>query len=117
MRTENHGFLLEDMINLYSIVTNDKYEYTVKSGLRIKEVSEFFGVTTNNARKLVCRPWKKSKYKPVLETKVKYDRKKYQKLYDMTHDRTEYFREYHKRRRIEMETQKKTKTAQDQMKG
>lgn len=81
-------------MNLYTIVTNDKYEFPVKSDMRVKEVAEFLGTTTNNVRHMVCRPRKKSKYKVIVTGKVVVDKREYVKRYSMTHDRTEYFREY-----------------------
>lgn len=86
------------MIQLYTIVTNDEYEFPIKSDIRIKEVAEFFGTSTNSARGMVCRPRKKLKYKIIRSRKVKYNRRAYEKRYRMTHDRAEYFKEYRKRR-------------------
>ena len=85
-------------MNLYTIVTNDKYEFPVKCGLRTSEVAEFLGVTTSTVRNMVYKPRKKSKYKVVFEKKYIFDREKWQIRYDMTHDRTEYFKEYYRRK-------------------
>ena len=82
---------------MYTIVTNDKYEFPVRFGLSTKEVADLFGVTTSTVRNMVFKPRKKSRYKVVLDGKEEYDRKAYQKQYDMTHDRTEYFKEYYRR--------------------
>lgn len=86
-------------MNLYTIVTNDKYEFPVKSDMRVKEVAEFFGTTTNNVRHMVCRPRKKSKYKVIVTGKVVVDRKLYQKRYDLMRDRTEYDRQRYLRKK------------------
>lgn len=91
-------------MNLYTIVTNDEYEFPVKCDLRVKEAAEFLGITTNYVRRMVCKPLKKHKYKVIVSGKVETDKAAYKKRYDMTHDRSEYFREYHKRKKaLEME--------------
>ena len=80
-------------MNLYTIVTNDEYEFPVKCDIRVKEVANFLGTTTGNVRNMVLKPRKKSKYKVIVTGKVQYERKSYCKKYDMTHDRSEYFHE------------------------
>lgn len=82
-------------MNLYTIVTNDAYEFPVKSDIRVKEAAEFLHTTTNNVRNMVFKPRKKSKYKVIVSGKVVFDRKAYEKQCRMTHDRTEYFRQYY----------------------
>lgn len=86
-------------MNLYTIVTNDKYELPVKSDIRVAEVAKFLNTTTNNVRNMVVKPRKKSKYKVILSGKIKIDQKEQQKIYRMTHDRTEYFRRYYLKRK------------------
>ncbi len=88
-------------MNLYTIVTNDKYELPVKCDLRVKEAAEFLGTTTNNVRIMVCKPPKKSLYKVIITGKVVVDRCIYEKRYRMAHDRSEYFRERWRRSRME----------------
>ncbi len=80
-------------MNLYTIVTNDEYEFPVKCDLRVREAATFLGVGTNDVRRMVCRPPKKSAYRVVITGKEKVDRRMYEKKYRMTHDRSEYFRE------------------------
>lgn len=86
-------------MNLYTIVTNDEFEFPVKSDLRVKQVAEFLGTTTNNVRHMVCKPRKKNPYKVIVSGKVIFDKNQYGKKYRMTHDRSEYFREWHRKRR------------------
>lgn len=87
-------------MNLYTIVTNDEYELPIKCDLRVREAATFLGTTTDKVRSIVIRPLKKSKYKVVVTGKVKFNQAEYMKRYDMTHDRSEYFREYHRRKKI-----------------
>lgn len=86
-------------MNLYAIVTNDKYELPVKCDLRVKEAAEFLGATTNNVRIMAYKPPKKSVYKVIIAGKVVVDRRMYEKKYRMAHDRSEYFRERYKRKK------------------
>lgn len=53
-------------MNLYNIVTNDEYEIPVKCNLRVREAAEFFGTNTNNIRRMISKPRKKSKYKVIV---------------------------------------------------
>lgn len=80
-------------MNLYTIVTNDKYEFPVKSDIRLAEVATFFGVAKGTVWNMVFKPRKTSKYKVLVTGKVETDRQAYMKRYDMTHDRSEYFRQ------------------------
>lgn len=80
-------------MNLYTIVTNDEYEFPIKSDIRIEESATFLGVAKSTVRNMVLKPRKKSKYKVIVTGKDNADRKAYQKRYDMTHDRTEYFKQ------------------------
>ena len=82
-------------MNLYTIVTNDKYEMPVKCDMRVGEVAAFLGTTKNNVRNMVLKPRKKSKYKVIVSGKVEFDRAEYARRYYMTHDRTEYFRRWY----------------------
>ena len=68
-------------MNLYNIVTNDEYEIPVKCDLRVKEAAEFFGTSTNNIRRMISKPRKKSKYKVIISGKVEHDAKLYNKAY------------------------------------
>lgn len=90
-------------MNLYTIVTNDEYEFPVKSDIRVKEAAEFLGTTTNNVRHMVFKPRKKNSYKVIVSGKVVVDRKMYEKRYRMTHDRSEYFKERHRKGREQNE--------------
>lgn len=80
-------------MNLYTIVTNDEYEFPVKCDLRVREAARFLGVGANDVRRMVCRPPKRSPYRVVIIGKVVVDRREYEKRYRMAHDRSEYFRE------------------------
>ncbi len=84
-------------MNLYTIVTNDKYELPVMCDLNVKEAAEFMGTNGNNLRNMVLKPRKKSKYKVIISGKTRFDARAYRKQYDMTHDRSEYFRERYRR--------------------
>ncbi len=86
-------------MNLYTIVTNDKYELPVKSDVRAKEAAEFLATTTGNVRNMVCKPRKRSEYRVIVTGKVGFDKAAYNKRYSLTHDRSEYFREYYSRRK------------------
>lgn len=83
-------------MNLYTIVTNDKYEFPVKCDVRVKEAADFLETTTGNVRNMVCKPRKKSKYKVLITGKVEFDKHAYYKRYSMTHDRSKYFREWYR---------------------
>lgn len=89
-------------INLYTIVTNDEYEFPVQCDLKDKEAADFLGITTNAVRQRVLKPVKKSKYKILISGRVKFDRQTYNKMYSLLHDRSRYFKEhYRKKKRIE----------------
>lgn len=83
-------------MNLYTIVANDEYEFPVKCDLRVKAAG-FLGVSTNDVRRMVRRPPKRSPYRVVITGEVMVDRREYEKKYRMTHDRSEYFRERYRR--------------------
>lgn len=84
-------------MNLYTIVTNDEYEFPVKCDARVKEVADFLGTTTGNVRNMVLNPRKKSKYKVIISGKVEFNKREYCKIYAMTHDRSEYNKERYRR--------------------
>lgn len=67
--------------NLYTIVTNDKYELPIKCDLKAREAAEFLRTDENNIRRSLIRPWKKSKYKVVISGSIHYDRKGYEKVH------------------------------------
>lgn len=89
----------------YMIVTNDDLELPVSVEIVGAEaVAEKLGMPVNKLRQNLCRGFsKRHKYKAVIvkekqiEDKKQYIRE-YSKRYDMTHDRTEYFRRYRKRK-------------------
>lgn len=83
--------------NIYTIVTNDKYEFPVKSDLRANDVAEFLSVSTNYVSRLATYPTKKSKYKVVLAGRVKFNQSLYNKKYAMMHDRSDYYKERYRR--------------------
>ncbi len=86
-------------MNLYTIVTNDKYEFPAKSDIRLGEVAEFLGTSKANAKNMIYKPRKKAKYKILITGKTRFDRNAYSKKYSMTHDRSEYFKGYYSRRK------------------
>lgn len=88
-------------MNLYTIVTNDALELPVLCDVRVKEAAEYLHTTPDKIRRMICRPPKKSAYKPVVTGKVVVDRCMYEKKYRMAHDRSEYFRERWRRIRRE----------------
>lgn len=83
-------------MNLYTIVTNDKYELPVKCDIRVKEVAEFLNTTTGNVRNMVFKPRKRAKYKIIVTGKVLFNKREYDKRYSLTHDRSKYYRERYK---------------------
>lgn len=83
-------------MNLYTIVTNDAYELPVLCDVRAKEAAEFLKTTTNGIRKMICKPPKKTKYKPIVSGKVVHDPIKSRVKYEMTHDRSRYYQKYYK---------------------
>lgn len=86
-------------MNLYMIVTNDKYELPCAVDLNIHEVANFIGTTLGTAKNMVYRPRKNAKYKVLISRKMCRQRQKLEnrKRYDKTRDRSEYFRERYKR--------------------
>lgn len=85
--------------NLYTIVTNDEFELPVISDLKVKEAAKFLGCTENYVRRMINRPVKKLKYKPIVSGSISHDHRAYQKKYAMTHDRTEYYHLYYQNRK------------------
>lgn len=85
-------------INLYTIVTNDEYEFPVQCDLKVKEAADFLGITTNNVYQRVFKPVKKSKYKIVITGRVKFDKQIYDKMYSLSHDRSQYFKKYYRKK-------------------
>lgn len=88
-------------MNLYTIVTNDEYEFPVRCDIRVKEAADFLETTTGNVRNMVLKPRKKSKYKVIITGKVKFDKRAYCKMYSMTHDRSAYYKERYGRLKSE----------------
>ena len=95
-------------MNLYTVVTNDRYEFPVKCDIRAGEAARFLGVSASWMHRIVHDPQKKSRYRVIVSGKVKFDKRAYDKWYGMTHDRSRYFSERGKRvrqerKRIQME--------------
>lgn len=90
----------------YMIVTNDSYELPVSGELVGTEaVAEKLGVSITRVRHGLCRGFsKKAKYKVVvvkdkqIEDMQQYNRE-YSKKYGITHDRSEYYRQYYRRKK------------------
>lgn len=85
-------------MNLYTIVTADQYELPVKCDVRVHEAASFLGVTHSYIHQLIFYGRAKNGYRIIVSRKTTFDRKAYRKQYDMTHDRSEYFKEYYKRK-------------------
>ena len=85
-------------MNLYTIVTADQYELPVKCDLKVHEAADFLKTTPGNVRQLVFKGRKRHGYKVIVTGRVGFDNREYSKRYDMTHDRSEYFKEYYRRK-------------------
>lgn len=85
--------------NLYTIVTNDEYELPVLCDIRVAAAAEFFGCAENDVRKMVLRPLKKLKYKPIVTGTVRHDAQASRIRYELTHDRAAYYRRYYRENR------------------
>lgn len=91
----------------YMIVTNDRYELPVSGEIVGAEaVADKLGVPLSRVRQGLHRGFaKKAKYKVVVvkdrqvEDKQRHNRE-YSKRYGFTHDRTEYFREWYRRKKV-----------------
>lgn len=82
-------------MNLYTIVTNDAYELPVLCDVTAKEAAEYLHTTPGGIQRMVCRPPKRSTYKPVITGRVRHDPRRYYRKYSQSHDRTDYFRKYY----------------------
>lgn len=83
----------------YLIVTNDEYELPMFAECTgIKQVADVLGKSENTIRKYLSWGFpKNSKFKVVCtKSKLYKDNKERSKIYDMTHDRTEYFKNYYR---------------------
>lgn len=87
----------------YMIVTNDKYELPVRADLvGAQQVADYLGLTVNRVRKNICTGiWNhRQQYKAVVvgnaEGSIEERRRAYNKRYSMSHDRSEYYRQYYK---------------------
>lgn len=96
----------------YMIVTNDKYELPVRADLvGAQQVADYLGLTVNRVRKNICTGiWNhRQQYKAVVvgdaEGSIEERRRAYNKRYSMSHDRSEYYRQYYrtKKERIKNE--------------
>ena len=94
---------------IYNIYTNDDLELPLVCGvIGAKAVSEFTGLSVEQIRKrLFTKSWTRCKYKVVIVGNVENDQEKYMIKYNLTHDRTEYF----KRRRTNKWTRTKEQKA------
>lgn len=79
---------------IYNIVTNDEYEIPLAVGvIGAKAVSDFTGLSVESIRKKIFRrSWGRSKYKAVEVGLVENNQEAYMIKYNLTHDRTEYFK-------------------------
>lgn len=94
------------MKKTYMIVTNDKYELPVSDEIvGAREVAERLGIKLQRFRRCLCDGFpKKAKYKAVIIKNKQFGsmdecRRYHSKRYTMTHDRTEYYRQYYLRKR------------------
>ena len=80
---------------IYNIVTNDELEMPLAVGvIGAKAVSAYTGLTVNRIRKsLFYDNWGRSKYKAVEVGLVENNQEAYMIKYNLTHDRSEYWRE------------------------
>lgn len=86
-------------MNLYTIVTNDAYELPVLCDVRAAAAAEYLHTTPEGIRRMVCRPPRRSEYKPVVAGQVTHDSRRYYRNYSQTHDRTEYMKRYYQKNR------------------
>lgn len=93
-------------IKTYMIVTNVKYELPVAQDLiGAAAVAEYLGLSVNRIRKNLCSgKWNhKQKYKAVAVGSGITDsverKREYSRRYQFSHDRTEYFRQYYRRKK------------------
>lgn len=91
------------MSKVYMIVTNDEYETPVKCDIiGAKVVADYMGISPTYLRRMICGsvPWsKKQKYKAIVIGEadlLKKNKPFYNKIYSMTHDRSEYYRARYK---------------------
>lgn len=94
---------------IYDVITNDELELPLALGIvGAKAVSEFTGLTVNRIRKnLLKNSWGRSEFRVVISGLVENNQEKYMIKYNLTHDRTEYF----KRRRTNKWTRTKDQKA------
>ena len=80
---------------IYNIVTNDELEIPLAVGvIGAKAVSAYTGLTVSRIRKsLFYDNWGRSKYKAVEVGLVENNQEAYMIKYNLTHDRSEYWRE------------------------
>lgn len=90
------------MSKIYMIVTNDDFETPVKCDvIGAQAVADYMGVSLQYLREMLCgaKPWsKKQKYKAVCMGEAGLAQK-HHNLWAMTHDRTEYYRQYYLKRK------------------
>lgn len=86
-------------MNLYTIVTNDAFELPVLCDVRVAEAAEYLHTTPGGIRRKVCRPPKRSAYKPVVTGRVTHDSQRYNREYSLSHDRTKYMKQYYQKNR------------------
>lgn len=85
---------------IYNVVTNDELEMPLAIGLiGAKAVSDFTGLTVSKIRKnLFYDSWGRSKYKAVEVGLVENNQEAYMIKYNLTHDRSEYFKRWRTKR-------------------
>jgi hypothetical protein len=90
----------------YIVVTNDEYELPVSEEIvGASATAEFLGIKKQRLRRCLAEGFpKKAKYKAVVVKErqvedVEQHQKEYAKRYSLTHDRTEYFRTWHLRKK------------------
>lgn len=89
----------------YEIVTNDEYELPIAIDFySAAEVGEYLGISKAAVLNRIRRGQKRTKYKVICREVQSTKRKsnaEYCKKYDMSHDRSEYFRRYYRKRKQE----------------
>lgn len=92
----------------YVIVTNDSLELPVSEEIvGADAVAQRLGIKVQRFRRCMCDGFpRKAKYKAIvtrdkqIEDKAQYN-KDYAKRYAMTHDRSEYFRQWYLRKKVQ----------------
>lgn len=96
----------------YMIVTNDEYEFPISNEIvGAEETARCLGIKVQRLRRCLVDGFpKKAKYKAIIlqDKQIKDEqqyKKQYAKKYNMTHDRTEYFRQWYQKKKAKEQQQ------------